>query len=146
MIRTWDLWSIYMGWFSPYEVGIGLTLEGMFSEKTLDSLTYKVCTIFSCYHNPYLWQSHQVWGFFTFLVDLAYCAARAPPPPRFRQPWYMFSLCFLLSWSFWPCCRVCREATTPTAAAADAYVMRQSGWKAIKGPSMRLLSDLLMHP
>ena len=23
-IRTWDLWSIYMGWFSPYEVGIGL--------------------------------------------------------------------------------------------------------------------------
>ena len=24
-IRTWDLRSIYMGWFSPYEVGIGLT-------------------------------------------------------------------------------------------------------------------------
>ena len=23
-IRTWDLRSIYMGWFSPYEVGIGL--------------------------------------------------------------------------------------------------------------------------
>ena len=33
-----------------------------------------------------------------------------------------------------------------TAPAAAAYVMRQSGWKAIKGPSMRLLSDLLMHP
>ena len=32
------------------------------------------------------------------------------------------------------------------APAAAAYVMRQSGWKAIKGPSMRLLSDLLMHP
>ena len=24
-IRTWNLRSIYMGWFSPYEVGIGLT-------------------------------------------------------------------------------------------------------------------------
>ena len=37
-------------------------------------------------------------------------------------------------------------AAAVAAPAAAAYVMRQSGWKAIKGPSMRLLSDLLMHP
>ena len=39
-----------------------------------------------------------------------------------------------------------RRAVAFAAPAGAAYVMRQSGWKAIKGPSMRLLSDLLMHP
>ena len=29
------------------------------------------------WNKPYHWQSHQVWGFFTFFGDLAYCAARA---------------------------------------------------------------------
>ena len=28
------------------------------------------------HYNPYPWQSHQIWGFFTFLEDLAHCAAR----------------------------------------------------------------------
>ena len=39
-----------------------------------------------------------------------------------------------------------QSAAAVATPAAAAYVMRQSGWKAIKGPSMRLLSDLLMHP
>ena len=41
--------------------------------------------VFINHYNPYLWQTHQVWGFFTFLADLAYCAAfqcYAAPPCR----------------------------------------------------------------
>ena len=28
------------------------------------------------HHNPYPWQPYQVWGFFTFLADLAHCVPR----------------------------------------------------------------------
>ena len=40
------------------------------------------------HHNPYPWQSHQVWGFFTFVTDLAHCApiarlSAALPPQKY---------------------------------------------------------------
>ena len=52
------------------------TLEGIsiVSQKVRFTIT-----IVSFYHKPYQWQSHQVWGFFTFLEDLAYCGPPSPP-------------------------------------------------------------------
>ena len=61
---------------APYDCC--LTLERILSAKKLNSLTYKL-SIVPFNHNPYVWKSHQIWCFFTFLADLAFCVPRAHP-------------------------------------------------------------------
>ena len=60
-------------WYVVADYDCCVTLEWILSAKKLDSRSQT--TIVPCYHNPYLWQSHEIWVFFTFSVDLTYCAA-----------------------------------------------------------------------
>ena len=80
-----------------------LTFEGIWSKKKLNS---QITTV-PFYHNPYLWKSHQIWGFFTFLADLAFCVPGVKKDTTFGAtrkifgPSYFVTSLENLKWSCW---------------------------------------------